>query len=80
MKVGLEDIEERVLSSRTETSRCEIHRFCASLELAGLLVVAVWTCTEVRDAIMRGMHLAVEKFPMRCKSIVKATRAVVTQV
>ena len=41
---------------------CEIHRFCASLELAGLFVVAVWTCTEVREASMRGMHLAVQSF------------------
>ena len=62
MKGGVEDIEERVLSSRTETSRCEIHRFCPSLEPVGLLVVAVWTCTEVRDASMRGMHLAVQSF------------------
>ena len=63
MKGRVEDIKERVLSSRTETLRCEIHRFCASLALAGLLVVAVWTCTEVRGASMRCMHLAVQSFP-----------------
>ena len=62
MKGGVEDIEERVLSSRTETLRCEIHRLCASLELAGLIVVAVWTCTEVLEASMRCMHLAVQSF------------------
>ena len=62
MKGGVEDIEERVLSSRTETLRCEIHRCCASPEPVGLLVVAVWTCTEVREASMRGMHLAVQSF------------------
>ena len=76
---GVEGIEERVLLSRTETLRCEIHR-----PLRGS-----WTCGTPRCCCVDVYRSARSKrerhasccteFPMRCKSIVKATCAVVTR-
>ena len=63
---GVEGIEERVLLSRTETLRCEIHR-----PLRGS-----WPCERVQKCAEQA---CCAEFPMRCKSIVKATRAVVAR-
>ena len=63
---GVEGIEERVLLSRTETLRSKIHR-----PLHGS-----WPCGRVQKCAEQA---CCTEFPMRCKSIVKATRAVVTR-
>ena len=66
---GVEGIEERVLISRTETLRCEIHR-----PLRGSRTCGIPWCSSVD--VYRSAR---SKREMRCKSIVKATRAVVTR-
>ena len=63
---GVEGIEECVLLSRIETSRCEIHR-----PLRGS-----WPCGRVQKCAEQA---SCTEFPTRCKSIVKATRAVDTR-
>ena len=50
MKGGVEDIEERVSSSRTETLRCEIQRFCASWQAVGEPDAPPWKLSGTQGA------------------------------
>ena len=78
MKGRVEDIEERVWSSHTETKRCEIHRFLRESCTCG--TPRCCCVDENRSARSKHeMHASCcTEFPMRCKSIAKAIHAVDT--
>ena len=76
---GVEGIEERVLLSRAETLRCAIHRPLRRSTTCG---IPRCSCADVRKSARskRERHASCcTEFPMRRKSNVKATRAVVTR-